>query len=767
MLSKIVRPSPPQTTRLPWPTRLTRLVCLIGSVLVLGVAMPTVVAAQIDNPVLFVTQVPIPADFATIGSTFANHVPRMQRVGRGGDLMIRYPDGTVRNLTREAGYGVAATHQGPDAIAVRDPAVDWSGTKAVFSMVVGAPAQQYQQIDVRWQLYEVTGLGQAQTAAIVKVPNQPESYNNISPAYLPDGTIVFTSDRPRGGEAHLYPQHDEYESTPTVSGLWRLDPASGDLALFDHAPSGVFTPTVDSFGRIIFTRWDHLQRDQQADADALDQQSGGDGIYGTFDYADESAGAALLPRAEEVFPEPRPSRTDLLAGTNLEGHRFNHFFPWQLEADGSALETLIHIGRHELHTYFNRSMNDDPNLEEFIASVSGRVNPNAILNTFQIEEDPTDVGTYVAIDAPEFGTHASGQVVRIARASPGDNPDLTTVTLVTHPDTGTTVGDGDTPSPDHSGHYRDPLPLSNGEVIVAHATETRRAANDGTRANPVPRYDFRLRALTDSGNGYLEAGMALTGGITRTISYWDPDVLVTYSGPLWELSPTEVRPRPVPSVTSPSLEAPEAQILVEEGVDEADLRAILAARGAALIVSRDVTTRDVADRQQPFNLRVPGGTSSIATGGTVYDVSHLQIFQGDLLRGIGGIDNPRDGRRVLARPLHGIENPPSGGGPEGSVAVAPDGSMAALVPARRALTWQLTAPDHTPVVRERYWLTFQPGEIRVCASCHGLNTEDQMGAGPPQQPPEALRTLVRFLLTPLFSDGFESGDTSAWSNGGR
>ena len=39
--------------------------------------------------------------------------------------------------------------------------------------------------------------------------------------------------------------------------------------------------------------------------------------------------------------------------------------------------------------------------------------------------------------------------------------------------------------------------------------------------------------------------------------------------------------------------------------------------------------------------------------------------------------------------------------------------MAAFVPARRAMTWQLTDPAGAPVVRERYWLTFQPGEIRT------------------------------------------------------
>jgi hypothetical protein len=60
------------------------------------------------------------------------------------------------------------------------------------------------------------------------------------------------------------------------------------------------------------------------------------------------------------------------------------------------------------------------------------------------------------------------------------------------------------------------------------------------------------------------------------------------------------------------------------------------------------------------------------------------------------------------------------------------------------VTWQLTDAAGTGIVRERYWLTFQPGEIRSCASCHGLNTKDQASQSVPQNKPEALRALLKF-----------------------
>jgi len=695
---------------------------------------------SLSNPVLFVTQVPIPQDFTTIGSTFGNHLPTMASAGRGGDLYIVYPDGTLKNLTALAGFGSSGTHQDEDAIAVRDPAVHWDGQKAIFSMVIGAP-EQFDYNEYYWQLYEVTGLGKEDTPVITKVPNQPENTNNIQPTYTSSDNIIFVSDRPRNGARHLYPQLDEYETAPTPSGLWQLDPSNGELFLMNHTPSGAFTPIIDSEGRVIFTRWDHLQRDQQADADETCVDCT---VYGTFNYSDESAEAQILDDRTEVFPEPRPSRTDLLAGTNLEGHRFNLFFVWQINQDGTEEEVLNHIGRHELSDYFNRSFNDDNNLVEFIANATGRFNENAIDNFFHPREDPTQAGKFYGIDAPEFGTHAAGQIIAIDGSSSA-NPDSMGIDYITHRDTADYT---DNPGPNHSGLYRDAAPLTDGNLIAIHTPETRRDNNDGSVAAPISRYDFRLKFIVQQGE-FRAAGTPLTNGIQKTITYYSPDTLVTYSGDLWELNPVEVVARSRPSATTSHIPATESQVFVDEDVDQQAFIDWMRDRDLAVVVSRNVTTRDQADLQQPYNLRIENtSTQSIGASGKVYDVSHMQFFQGDQLRGIGGLADPRPGRRVLAQAMHdpAVVNP-DGQGPSGSVKLGDDGSMAAFVPARRAMSWQLTAPDGTPVVRERYWLTFQPGEVRVCASCHGLNSADQAGLGVPQNPPQAFRDLLQFWKT--------------------
>ncbi|APV50531.1 hypothetical protein BWI17_13020 [Betaproteobacteria bacterium GR16-43] len=673
-------------------------------------------SAAPSNPILFVTQVPSLGDFAGRASTFANHMTTPDQVVRGGDLMIRYPDGSLRNLTQEAGFGLTGGLQGATSIAVREPSVHWSANKAVFSMLVGAPAVQYAQLTFYWQLYEVTGLGQGQTATITKVPNQPAGYNNVSPFYGTDDRILFTSDRPFNGQAHLYPQADEYESTPTVTGIWSLNPATGNLRLLNHTPSGAFSPSIDAFGRVIFTRWDHLQRDQQADQDAETP------TYGSFNYASEAPGAAHLARSE-MFPEPR---ADSMSPTNgpVNGHRFNQFTPWQMNEDGTGEETLNHIGRHELSFgYLIKSFANDAALSDYSIDNLHANNFSVGMDTglFQLREDPATPGTFFSVYTREFATLASGQIFKL-NGSPTTNADLMALTAITG--TAGTTG----------GRYRNPLPLSNGELVSSHTL--------ASGLTPNLMNDFRLKQLNKNvGTGLYEAGATLTAGIVKSVTWWSPDELRSFNGPLWEIEAVEVVARTRPSRPAAPLEPSERDVFTEVGVNETTFRNWLTTNELALIITRDHTTRDRGDKLQPFNLRVPGGVQTLGGAGKVYDVANFQILQGDVIR---GYDN-REGRRVIAQPLHApnVPNLPNPGGPAGSVKIALDGSSAAFVPARRALAWQSTDVTGEPVVRERVWVTFQPGEVRVCASCHGANQKIQSGANSPVNKPEALRALLQ------------------------
>lgn len=679
--------------------------------------------AQNDLPtIMFVTQPPFGADFISVNAVFGNHQPRTQLAPRGGDLWIRYSDGALRNLTQEAGLGTKVGEE----IIVREPSVHWSGAKALVALAIGGTTKD-DLSPLFYQLYEVTGFGKGEAVRFTRLP-QPTDSNNVSPIYGTDDRIIFTSDRPRNGDKASYPQLDEYESQPTNTGIWSMNADGSDVRLLDHAVSGDFTPIIAADGRLVFTRWDHLQRDQQNEYDT--------DTYKPFNFTSENS-EEKLNSAPEVFPEP----LRMPSGSYNRRHTINQFFPWQMNEDGTELETLNHIGRHELLSYFDSSHDGLP---EFIASETRRTSASFL----QIKEDPLRSGYFIGTNAPEFATHAAGQIVAL-NAPKTANPEQMQFEYLTDPATRSYLEDGQTPPSNHAGLFRNPTPLSTGTLIAVHTTST---YADRPAGQPLSsRYNFRLVRMTrpaQAGAYWLPGERLIPNGITKTITYWDNQTYkqLNFSGQLWELDPVEVRVRPRPAKLQTPLPEIEANILQQElggqsGIEQ--FKAFLEARSLALIVSRNVTRR--ADKQQDYNLRVVGGAQTVEPNATPVDVQYFQFLQGDLVRGYNGYTR---GRRPIAQIQHDSPLPNLPNAPPGSVQVASDGSIAAFVPARRALSWQLTKPNGEGVVRERYWLTFQPGEMRSCTNCHGLNSTDVVLRQPaPTNPPQALRDLLRWYRT--------------------
>ena len=488
--------------------------------------------AAITNAILFETQVPMPNEVnvgtvsnvtVSVVSALGNHLADTAHAGRGGDLWIRYPNGAVTNLTRLAGYGLNGSQDGA-GIAVRDPFVHWSGKKAIFSMVVGAPTNSNDNTTFFWQLYELTNfVTQGSIPVITKVWNQPTNYNNVMPCYGTDERIIFACDRPRDGSPHLYPQLDEYNNIPSNTGLWSLDPETGDLFLLDHSPSGDFNPFVDSFGRVIFTRWDHLVQDRNATDDRM-----GRATNGTFNYFSETTtNYDLNFRPNESFPEPRTYDTELTTLYGVQGNAMNSFFPWMQNEDGTGLEILNHIGRHEMLSGFRgSSFTNDSNLVQLF-SLANRIIPgsNYLNNFFHIREDPLHPGTYFGVDGPDFGTHASGQIITLF-GPPGTNGEQMPISYVTA---------SATKGPNGSyGLYRNPLPMANGSLVasfvpVATALDT----NIGSPAVPKSSYGtYRLVALTNNGSGVWFASSNLTSGFANSVSYWNGSTRVTHTNGL-------------------------------------------------------------------------------------------------------------------------------------------------------------------------------------------------------------------------------------------
>ena len=712
------------------------------------------------NPIAFVTQYPIRADFVTVGSAFGNHLPDVGSAGRGGDLMIRFPNGSVCNVTRAAGMGEPNIDQGAHAISVRNPDASFDAQTIIFSMVVGAG---------KWQLYEARGFadGSCDPAAITvqRVAGQDSRYNNIMPAYISGNGVVYVSDSPRSGEQHLYPQLDEYESAPTNTGLWLLSAERTAPRLLQHSPSGSFDPLVDSAGRILFTRWDHLQRDQQNEAP--------DNRNGTFNYTSETSLEARLGDQREYFPERRDAVHDSALGIPANRHMFNHFLPWEIDVDGHCEETLNHVGRQELVGFVEPSF-VVPNALGLATRIADPA-PGAIFlrsdaGLLHLAEEPAQPGCFVATNAREFGSHSAGQIVRVC-APPGRNPEAIQIFPLT-------AAGSFNYGAEASGQFRNPLPLVNG-TLVAAVTDAAGAVPSAPLGEPDTQYRFRLRRLVEGPSGtHLPGEFLLTAPISREVRLTVGSRQVEFAGDFWELDPVELVSRPEPALHRCELPAPEQEVFNAHDVPLDEMLDFLRLHRLGLIAVRDATSRDDADKQQPYSLRAradefgPGVERRGNDSSQVREIGGIEFFQGDQVRGIG-LDAepgraPKPGRRVLAVPLRDdiatrlnreFASRRSGGASASTVPVFSDGSAVAFVPAERALVWQLLDGEtDAPLVRERYWITLASGEVRVCDGCHGVNTLNQSGVGPSLHSPLALRELLLWFeeKKPLFRDGLEA-----------
>ncbi len=767
----------------------------------------TLRAGNPANPILFVTQVPIPEEvnsrdvtqsFMSAVSPFSNHLADTLHAGRGGSLWVRFNNGQVVNLLAVADWtAIPGGQPAADAMAVRNPAVNWTATKAIFSMTTGKPSGPSDTTAFTFQLYEITLPTQAQLAAnmkpvLTKVANQP-AFNNVFPTYAQGTKIVFASDRPYNGQAHLL-QREEYLSLPTVTGLWVLDPTNAaSLKLLHHSPSGAFYPFVDSAGRVVFTNWDHLSRDTQAVTDSRVGEAAYSETFlqttnGSGNFADETAAAAFTKvttlmannqaNTWDIFPEPRnfDRKTLTLNFPGVNGNAFNLFLPWMISIDGTGGELLNHVGRHEIGTGggFTRNFNTDANLKDFNPSTAPSATNgnyaihNFITSFFAPHEDPLNLGTFYGADAPDLGTHGAGRISKLTNAGAGVNPDTMLVTLVTNSAGAPTVKGGMNIAPTGISAsatdldlYRTPVPLADGNLVASHIAVRQSDYNTGTVASPVPvsGYAFRLRSLKPpvSPAVYYTNDVTLTTGITINTSYYVGSTLVSYNGFAWELDPTEIAPRTAPAAPgAPVIHAVTTAQFAAANVHIPTFQNYLVAQNAALSVSFDVTKRDQHDTQQPFNLRVawsgyqtlkPGTINTAGSPGVPYDIAWVRFYQADLRRGYALTGStPLAGRRIVSTPMHDTmsENVQTAGAPTGAVRIGDDGSVAAILPAGKAMTWEMLNNDaaKTSQVKEKFWVTFQPGEIRTCTNCHGINTADQTGASAPTNPPQALTALL-------------------------
>ncbi len=181
----------------------------------------------------------------TISHVYTYHV---ESFVPGGGIYILTPgkDGPTQTELFDAGKG-----------EVMDLTLSYDGKEILFSYkrTDGTPSQQNNRNHNVGPSRDPKTMYQIYRMSIVpgSKPKQLThgAYNNFNPCWLPDGTIAFLSDR-KDSFAYCF-----VTSTPL---LHRMEGDGSKVRRISHGYLNDFTPSVLNDGRIIYSRWEYVDR---------------------------------------------------------------------------------------------------------------------------------------------------------------------------------------------------------------------------------------------------------------------------------------------------------------------------------------------------------------------------------------------------------------------------------------------------------------------------------------------------------------------------
>ena len=185
------------------------------------------------GPLLFVKQAP-----SAFSHQLTQYMGRSARPG-GGIFVLDAPGKSMR--CRQLGDLPPGNYMAPD--------VSWDGQRILFAFCETDPAATDWRTNNGqfYRLYEMAADGSG-LRQLTK-----EAYDDFSPRYLPNGKIMFLSTR-RGG------YHRCGRGPCPVHALATANADGSDVRLVSFHETHEWDPAVLNDGRVIYTRWDYVDR---------------------------------------------------------------------------------------------------------------------------------------------------------------------------------------------------------------------------------------------------------------------------------------------------------------------------------------------------------------------------------------------------------------------------------------------------------------------------------------------------------------------------
>lgn len=222
----------------------------------------------VEVPVVYAKRtIPVDEDGVPVHSDVRNPLSSdMGGFSAGGDLYIRSTTSataTEKNITRSVTQGIGD---------VRDVNASADGKKVVFSLRLADPDPNDPLDDPTWDIYEYDVTADM-LRRVIPIDADAIEGNDISPAYLPDGRIVFSSDRQRNARQVITREATitgglikpsrktivEDRQQPGKAMLLHVIDANGDansIKQITFNQSHDLDPTIMPDGRILFSRWE-------------------------------------------------------------------------------------------------------------------------------------------------------------------------------------------------------------------------------------------------------------------------------------------------------------------------------------------------------------------------------------------------------------------------------------------------------------------------------------------------------------------------------
>jgi hypothetical protein len=213
--------------------------------------------ATVDFPIFYVKRA-VPTD--TAGKLVQDDLRIMRDVVPSADLYMRAtasPSAAETNITAPLTAGASWD--------VKDVDTSADGTRVIFAMRGPLALNQDPKKPPSWRIYQYT-IASRMLAAVINPSTDPDppTVNDVSPHYLPDGRIVFSSTRQTQSQGVLLDQGDPQFSAQDED---RTEPAFV-LEVMNADGTGIHQisfnqshdrdATVLANGRVLWARWDNM-----------------------------------------------------------------------------------------------------------------------------------------------------------------------------------------------------------------------------------------------------------------------------------------------------------------------------------------------------------------------------------------------------------------------------------------------------------------------------------------------------------------------------